>query len=313
MTLRGAGIGGVAALAALALVRLVLAQLGDRWAALRESDDVEALPGDVPGRMVQVDGHRVHLVERGEGPAVLLVHGTGGTTFDWESSVLDSLAPGHRVIALDLYGMGFSERNEAFHYGFALWADQLVGTLDALGIERASVIGQSLGGAIATAFAGRHPERVERLVSVDSGPWLPPFMGVLLTPGLGEAFLGRRDYWPERPDEPPAYAERMRQVYRIRGTRRALLRAIRGQFLDARTYFSALARVACPVLLVHGGADDIIPLRAAASLQRRLPGSQLVVLEGAGHFAMQDAPKQFAEVVERFLHGERAAASAGRP
>ncbi|HVP28822.1 MAG TPA: alpha/beta hydrolase [Myxococcota bacterium] len=283
--------------------------VGVRLGRSDETDSGEALPAGVPGLFVVVNGHRVHVVERGDGPPLLLVHGTGGTTFDWETSVLDAFARSHRVVAVDLFGMGFSARDDAFHYGFELWADQLAGTL---GIERASLVGQSLGGAIVTVFAGRHPDRALRVVSVDSGPWMPPFMLVLLTPGIGELYLARRVYWPERPDQPEPYAARMRAVYRIAGTRRNLLRLNRGQFLDARAYLRWVRRAACPVLLVHGRDDDIIPLRAAQSLQRSIAGSRLAVIDGAGHFAMQDQPERFVEVVEPFLRDDAKTAASSR-
>ena len=291
--------------AGLLLVALVLSALyvvAARRIAGRETESGGTLPDGVPGRLIAVDGHRVHVVERGAGPAILLVHGTAGTTLDWETSVVDDLARDHRVIALDLYGMGFSDRDDRFDYGFELWTDQLAHTLDALGVERASVIGQSLGGALSLVFAGRYPARVERVVSVDSGPWMPSFLLLMLTPGIGETILARADYWPERPEQGALYAERLRQVYRIAGTRRSLLRALRGQFVDARTYFGGIASVECPALLVHGDSDDIIPLRAARSLQRLLKQSELVVIPG-GHFSMQDSPQRFLEVVRRFLNG----------
>jgi len=276
--------------------------IGSRLITDRETKTGDELPPDVPGRLLQVNGlHRVHVVEGGNGHAVLLVHGTGGTTLDWESSVFDNLAQHHHVVAVDLYGMGFSERNEHFEYGFKLWADQLAGVLDALGIERASVIGQSVGGAIAVVFAGSYPSRVTRVVSVDSAPWLPPSMLLLITPGSGELILGRSEYWPERPDQPSRYAERLRDVYEIKGTRRHLLRVIRWEFLDSRMYFSAIPRVQCPVLQVHGASDDIIPLRAAASLTRLLKNSEMVVIDGAGHYSRQDSPQRFAQEVNRFL------------
>ena len=294
-----AAIGGIL-LISLALSVLYLTAI-HRIASL-ETEAGDRLPPNVPGRFVRIGRHRVHVVERGEGAAILLVPGTGGTTLDWETSVLDDLGQDHRVVALDLYGMGFSDRDDTFAYGVSLWADQLAGTLDALGLDRVSVIGQSLGGAIALVFAGRYPSRVNRAVSVDSGPWMPAFMLLMVTPGIGETILSRSDYWPERPDQPALYAERLRAVYRIRGTRRNLLRAIRGEFLrDGLTYFRAVSQVQCPTLLVHGAADDIIPLRAAASLRRLVKGSELVVLDGAGHFSMQDAPRRFVEEVRRFL------------
>ena len=294
MTRLGAG------LLLLVLVLAVLYLTATRWIAGRETESGETLPAGVPGRLVRVGGHRVHLVESGTGPPILLVHGTAGTTLDWETSVLDDLARDHHVIALDLYGMGFSDRDAGFPYGFALWTDQLAQTLDTLGVERASVIGQSLGGAVSLVFAGRYPARVERVVSVDSGPWLPPFMLPMLTPGLGELLLARGDYWPDRPDQGAVYAQRMREVYRIKGTRRSLLRAMRGQFIDGGTYFRGLARVGCPTLLIHGESDDIIPTRAAQALRRLVSKSELVMIPG-GHFSMQDSPQRFIQEVRRFL------------
>jgi 2-hydroxymuconate-semialdehyde hydrolase len=308
MTLRKLMAAVLAGFLLIALALSVLYLTATRRIASLETEAGDRLPPNVPGRFVRVNGHRVHVVERGEGPAILLVHGTGGTTLDWETSVLDDLGQDHRVVAVDLYGMGFSQRDDTFAYGFTLWADQLAGTLDALGLDRVSVIGQSLGGAIALVFAGKYPSRVNRAVSVDSGPWMPAFMLLMLTPGIGETILAHSDYWPERPDQPALYAERLRAVYRIRGTRRNLLRAIRGQFIrDGLTYLRAMSRVQCPTLLVHGAADDIIPVRAAASLRRLLKNSEMVVLDGAGHFSMQDSPQRFLQEVRRFLNaGERA-------
>jgi pimeloyl-ACP methyl ester carboxylesterase len=290
----------------LALVLSVVYLTATRWIADEETESGETLPAGVPGRLVRVGGHRVHVVESGTGPAILLVHGTAGTTLDWETSVLEDLARDHHVIALDLYGMGFSDRDGGFPYGFALWTDQLVQTLDALGVERASVIGQSLGGAVSLVFAGRYPARIERVVSVDSGPWLPPFLVPMLTPGLGEMLLARAEYWPDRPDQGAVYAQRMREVYGIKGTRESLLRAMRGQFIDGRAYFGGLAHVGCPTLLIQGESDDIIPTRAAQALQKLLSGSELVLIPG-GHFSMQDSPGRFLQEVRRFLDGPQTA------
>lgn len=85
---------------------------------------------------------------------------------DWPDSVLERLAVNHHVIAVDLYGMGFSERNGDFTYGFALWSQQLVSVLDALGIERASVVGHSLGGTVAIFL--------RRTILTESIAWCSP-------------------------------------------------------------------------------------------------------------------------------------------
>lgn len=267
----------------------------------RESGRLESLPDGVPGRFIDVAGCRVHLVEEGSGDdVVLLVHGTAGSTLDWETSVLPAFAARRRVVAVDLFGMGFSERVGS-PYRFETWTQQLVGVLDVVGVERVKVIGQSLGGAVAGVFAGTFPGRVTHLVSVDSGPWVNVAMIPMLVPAYVGWLVNRRGYWPPRPDQGLAYEERLRAVYRVRHTRRDLAALIRGQFLDGRRYFAALGDIRCPTLLVHGAQDHIIPLRAARSLERRVPGAQVVIIPGAGHFAMQDQPDAFVHVCESFF------------
>jgi len=265
-----------------------------------EPDSGATLPDGVPGRFIDVGGRRVHIVEQGSGRPLLLVHGTAGTTLDWESSVLDDFARDHRVIAVDLFGMGFSSRLGS-RFTFEVWTRQLADTLAVLGIEHATLIGQSLGGAVVTSFAGDHPRLADRVVSVDSGPWINPAMIPMLSARYVDRLVNRRGYWPDRPEQGSAYATRLRDVYRIEGTRDDLAAIVRGQFLDGRNYFRSIAATRCPTLLIHGGADRIIPIRAARSLLKRIPGSELVVIEGAGHFAMQDAPARFVEECNRFF------------
>lgn len=143
---------------------VVVALLGPLLTGLREPDDGKALPPDVPGRLIDVDGHQVH--------------GFGASTHDFEPFVLEPLAETHHVIALDPYGFGWSERDPAFTYGWTLWADQPADTLDALGIGNATMVGHSIGGAFATVFTARYPERIDRLVLADSFYPLKPCWGL---------------------------------------------------------------------------------------------------------------------------------------
>src|SRR5690606_8596517 len=122
---------------------VLLVVLGILWGVGRvliaraEPVDVVALPADVPGRLLTVDGKTVHVVEQGDGEPVVLVHGFAGNTTEWEDTILAPLAERHRVIAVELFGMGFSQRLDDTVYDYELWARQLVGLLDVLGIERA--------------------------------------------------------------------------------------------------------------------------------------------------------------------------------
>jgi pimeloyl-ACP methyl ester carboxylesterase len=179
----------------LAVLVAAAAALGPLAISLREPDDGRVLPPGVTGRLLDVGGHRVHVVERGTGPALVVIHGFGGSTVDFEEIVLEPLSRRHRVIAIDLYGFGWSERSDDFAYGWTLWSEEVAGVLDALGVARASVLGHSMCGAVAAVLAARHPDRVDRLILADAlYPQEPDeaplvFRG-LRTPVLGELMLG---------------------------------------------------------------------------------------------------------------------------
>ena len=287
--------------------------VGRHLMKMREPNAFGDLPQGVPGRLILVAGRTVHIVERGDGTALLLVHGTAGSTFDWEEKVMEPLAKHHHVVAIDLFGMGFSERSSDLRYGFQLWADELASVLDTLNIARTSLIGHSLGGAVVACFAATYPDRVDRLISVDSGPWMPPFMLLMLTPGGGEMMLGTAEYWPKLPGASSEYIRRMRQIYLIEGAREALLSSVRGQIIHGGTsYLGNYRKISVPTLLLQGGADPIIPLSAAKSVGKLIPNSRLVVVPGAGHFLMNDNPERFVSEVEKFLTPGEATVGATR-
>jgi pimeloyl-ACP methyl ester carboxylesterase len=274
------------------------------WVATRERDDgLELAPG-VAGRLVAVGGRRVHVVERGEGPALLLVHGFGASTADYEEHVQEPLARSHGTIAVDLYGFGWSERNDAFPYDLALWSDQLAGTLDALGVARASVVGHSMGGAVAAFFAAQHPERVDRLVLAGAlyplePDEIPPIFRALRTPIVGEVLLALSND-PSAPGFSPAYRERARAWYRIRGTRSAFLRYVRDPDRPAELR-AAYPRIAARTLILHGSADVSVPFAAMERFAPAFPAARVVPIAGGGHFLLRDAPDPFVREVEAFL------------
>ena len=286
-------------LGALALLLVSSYVVGTLWIRAREPVVTLELPPDVGGRLVDCGGFRVHIVERGEGPPVLVLHGTGGSTANWPDSVLDALAARHRIIALDMLGTGFSERSDAFAYGFALWNRELLGLLDALNIPRASIIGHSLGGYAALMFAADHPDRVDRVVTIGSGFWAPWWFFVLLTPGAGEMYLAAQPYFG--PTFSHVHEHQALQAYEIRGTRRSLLSYARGSVWEAWSLRNKVEAVEAPVLQIHAALDEQVPYSAAERLHGRLKASRLVRIEGSHHFVMIDAPQQLITEIEAFL------------
>ncbi len=124
-----------------------------------------ALPAD---RFVRVGEQLVHVEQAGEGEPVVLLHGFGASTYSWRK-VMPALAASHRVVAIDLNGFGYTQRPASrASYTREAQAKLVLGTMDALGIDRAHIFGHSYGGGITLYLASRHPERFRTMVLVDS-------------------------------------------------------------------------------------------------------------------------------------------------
>ncbi len=291
---------GVLGLAAIVLLVVALAPVVITW---REPDDGTRLAAGVPGRLLDVGGTRVHVVERGAGPALVLIHGFGASTHDFEEHVLEPLARAHHVVAVDLYGFGWSERRDDFAYGWSLWSDQVLRTLDALDIPRASLVGHSMGGAVAAVLAARHPDRIDRLILADA--FYPPGPGeislvfrALRTPIIGELALAAVDD-VSAPGFSPAHHERARLWARIRGTRRAMLRYVRDPAKLAELHATYPA-ITVPTLVLHGTNDQFVRY---AAMERAVPavrGARIVTLAG-DHFPFRDDAERFVREIEAFI------------
>ena len=279
---------------------------------------------DVPARRIAAGPHDLFLMDTGgDGPPVLLVHGLGSTASFWQRQLTGELASGFRLIAVDLPGWGRSSQPDAA-YTPSFYAGALVATLDALGLERAHVIGHSMGGQAAIALALAHPERVDRLVlSAPAGieTFTPQEAALIAGASTEEAFRGRSDEalaaafamafgtWDEDVDR---LLDERRAVAgeRLERQIRATARSVQGML--AEPVFDRLGRVAAPTLMVFGTADALIPsplhpTETPASIAERgaaaIPGARLSMIEGAGHTPHHDAPAAFDAVVASFLAG----------
>ncbi len=271
----------------------------------------EAAPAE---RDVAVGGRRVHLLDAGQGPAVLLLHGSGpGTTAAaaW-GPLAAALAPRHRVIAPDLAGFGGSDPLPA--PGRAAWTAQALGLLDALGVARCAVVGHSAGGAMALAAAAARPDAVSRVVAIGT-------LGIDMP--LPDA-LDRM--WAYAPDRAAARAllETLRHdraaiteaavEARLRATLAPGPRAVypslfpppRDRWVrDLALSDAELAAVAAPVLLVHGAEDRLVPLRdSALPLLGRLRDVRLHALGACGHSVPVERPAELHRLLIAFLEDD---------
>jgi len=274
------------------------------------------LEATYPGDYRTIEGVRLRLRDTGprDAPAVILLHGFGASLDTWEPWA-QALSPRLRVIRFDLPGFGLTGPDPTGDYTDARAISILIELMDQLQIDRANLIGNSLGGRIAWNFAALHPDRVARLVLVSpdgfaspgfeygKAPDTPPMMRALpyvaprsmLKANLAAAY-GR----PEALSE--TTLTRYRDMMLAPGVRRAILARV-GQTI-LRDPAPTLARIKAPTLLLWGELDGMIPISNAADYLRHLPNAVLVRLPNLGHLPFEEDPVNSLPPVDRFLSGE---------
>ncbi len=271
-----------------------------------------------------IGGVRIHYQEAGDenAPPIILIHGFISSNLVWNEVFLPLAKAGFRVISPDLPGYGYSDKPSDARYTIDAQAYAVLGLMDRLEIDQATIIGASYGGAVAATMALDYPERVANLVLVGAVTNDQPKKKLLLrlarVPFLGDIatplFLGSR--WILR--------KRTRDVYRRLGypmderklaarhhllqaanTHRAMIRTIRRWSADRIAREASLIRQ--PTLLVWGEEDTHIPIREAFRLRDAIPNSRLIVFRRCGHLPPTEYPEKFVEVVAEFA-GARASA-----
>jgi len=271
-------------------------------------------------RHVSIHGHDIGYRMAGEGPALLMIHGIAGSSRAWRE-VMPTLARHYTVIAPDLIGHGQSDKPVG-DYSLGAYAGGMRDLLGVLGVERATMVGQSFGGGVALQLAYQHPECCERLVLVDSGglgrevSWVLRLMTLpgteLIMPALFPSMvrergndisrmLHRRGVRMGRIGEMwSAYASLTKSA-----NRQAFVRTIRAVIDPGGQTVSALDRLylaaQLPTLIVWGKNDTIIPVSHAHAAHEAIPGSRLEIIDDCGHFPHVEDPERFLGVLLEFL------------
>ncbi len=270
----------------------------------------------VEARFESVDGLRIRYVRRGSGPAVVLLHGIASSLYTWKD-VLPGLAADHDVIALDFPGFGGSDVPQAL--SAELLRASVIGLMDRLQVPSAALAGNSLGGAVASFVAARHPQRARHLVLIDAA-------GFRLAPETRPALL-RYSAGPlgaalERLPRPrPIVGLALRQVffdpslvtrerldeYEAPLLRPGAVRAVRSMLnapaTGAAEYEALLRGLRQPTLLIWGADDRWIPVADAERYASSIAGARKVVLPDCGHMPQEERPAETLRLIREFLAG----------
>lgn len=296
-------------------------------------------------QQIVIHGRDVAYRFEGSGPVIVLVHGMAGSGATWDR-VVPALSERFAVLAVDLPGHGASAKPADGDYSLGSFASVVRDLMIALGIDRATIVGQSLGGGVAMQFAYQFPTRCERLVLVGSGGLgrdVSPLLRVLAFPGaeflypvifaspLRDAGRGVLGAFRRIGLRPSAYVEQIWQSYESLAdpdTRFAFSRTLHsvvdatGQRVSAHDRLPLAREI--PTLIVWGADDAIIPSSHAADAAVTLPHSRVEIFEKVGHFPHCEDPDRFVRVLADFVESTeparvtdeqfaRAVADSGRP
>ena len=267
-----------------------------------------------PGKFIELDGLSTHYVEKGSGEPVILLHGFFFDTYMWNKNI-DVLAERYRVYAFDLWGFGYSTR-EPLDYGYALYTKQLRKFMEALGIPKASLIGQSMGGGTIINFTVSNRERVNKIILVDAAgmPNRLPIMGRISNlPKLGEFMYGLNNdfirkmtlgnsFLHNKHIITEEYFQNATRFHKIKGSTEVMLHVTRKQFFDTLIEeIKKLSLLDVPILIVWGREEKSIPLAVGEEMHKILKGSRLEILDQAGHCPHDDQSALFNQLALDFL------------
>jgi len=264
-----------------------------------------------------IEGVRVHYQEVGDkdAPPIILIHGFCSSTLVWSKVFLQIADAGFRVIAPDLPGYGYSAKPRDFLYTINAQARMVAGLLKQLGLQRATLVGSSYGGAVAAAIALDYPDRVEKLILVgavtNNKPTKYMLMRLFGSPLIGDILsplvVGSRRLLRLRMkrvydrhecvlDERRVYARHL--PLRAAATHRAIIRTVRRWDADRIQRDAHL--ISQPTLLLWGENDSEVPLHDGEQLQNRIEDSRLIVFRKCGHLPHEEFSQAFIEVVADF-------------
>lgn len=271
---------------------------------------------ETAGKTIDAGGIVTHYHDVGTGEPVLLLHGSGPGVSAWANwqHNIPALAQSYRVIAPDIVGFGYTQRPADVYYSLGTWVNHVWAFLDALGIGRTSLVGNSLGGRIGLAMAGQHPERLDKMVLMGS-----PGVGMTITPGL----QALRAYQPSVENmrtmlvdcfavDPALITDELVMERYEASVAPGAFEAYRDMFFSDKHAGGELGiteeqarTVPTRTLLLHGREDRVVPVEVSWNMVRLLPDADLAIFAHCGHWTQIERADDFNTVVAGFLGGAR--------
>jgi pimeloyl-ACP methyl ester carboxylesterase len=263
-------------------------------------------------KTIDAGGIETSYLEAGSGETVLMLHGSGpgvSAVANWQHNI-PTLAQRFHVLAPDIVGFGTTERPEDIVYSLRTWTDHVWAFMDARGMEKARVIGNSLGGRIALQMATDQPDRIAKMVLMGTP-------GVGMTPTEGLAAL--RAYEPSHDAmrdllrnyfavDPAMITDELVQIRYEASIADGAYEAYRAMFFDPRHAGSELGitedevrAIATPTLLIHGREDKVVALQVSVAMLGLLPNADLHVFSACGHWTQIERADEFSAVVSDYL------------
>lgn len=271
------------------------------------------------GRMLPTCGYETNCHDQGEGPAVMLLHGSGAGVSGWANwrGLIPELSRKWRVLAPDLVGFGYTATPDDFEFRFMdSWVDQMFATMDALGVEKTHIVGNSFGGAVALWMASRAPERTGRLILMGPGGW-PLKVGPELSALWGykpsiENMRHAMSVMAYNQDLITDELVEMRCKATMRPGAQEVFERVFPQpyqrWLDAQALpIAKLQEIRNEVLLIHGRDDRVVDPLVSWNLHQHLINSQFHSISRSGHWTMIEHARRFRQLVENFLDEDKAA------
>jgi len=285
---------------------VILAWRNPFWLVDRQTDARLRLHG-VHSRYVKVDGYQLHYLVGGSGRPLLLVHGLGSRGEDWANLIPQLIAGGNRVYALDLLGYGDSAQPRDAQYSIPQEAAIVEGFLDSQHLRQVDVAGWSMGGWIALQVALHQPQRVRRLVLLDSAGlrFQLSFDPALFQPASPQDLAKLEELLFPHPRPLPGFLA-MAMLRRGDHVGWVVRRSVQSMMTGQDLVDGKLGALTMPVLIGWGDQDKLIPISVGYQLHKEILQSALDVYAGCGHLAPQECVSQVGPSVVDFLNAQPA-------